>query len=189
MILLLLAMSMNIVLVFILMVVAGIGLHAAAEVDYSGWEKVEINDSLMNSSSTTLYTIMVTPGTTHFSNDTSSGPTTVFKNDGENKSAYGVYIFDNPSGKNLTADVATSFLNDFMAGAGITPVEGSKPAEISDGIFEYGFQGEKVAVVYVLSTNEKVSIVSGFFSTMDDASAGIEKLAMTAASIRFSPVN
>lgn len=70
--------------------------YAAAEFDFTGWEEVEIDDSVTNNSSTTVYTVMVPLGTTHFSNDTPSGHTTAIVNGSEKAAAYGLYIFDNP---------------------------------------------------------------------------------------------
>lgn len=175
-------------IVFLLLIAVCLSVHATAAIDFSSWKEVEIDDSITNNSSTTVYTVMVPPDTTYFSNDTPSGPATIFVNQSDPSLVYAIYIFDNPFGKKLTTDTATSFLHDFMTGADIVPSNESKPIELSDGIVEYGSMGEKAAGVYVLSTDEKVTILSGLYATMDDAMAGIEKLAMVAGTVKTTPI-
>ena len=175
----------KVLFVVLMMVGMAVCMHGAAEINFTGWESVEIDDSLVNNTSTSVYTVMVPPGTTYFSNDTSAGPTTVLVNESDSNSVYGIYVFDNPYGKKLTTDTATIFLDAFMSGAEIIPVEGIKPVEVSDGLVLYGFQGEKAAGVYVLSNDKKVTVLSGFYPTIDAAAAGVENLVMIAGTITF----
>lgn len=175
------------IILILLMVVMAICMHGAAEVDFTGWENVEIDDSLVNSSATTVYTVMVPQGTTYVSNDTESGPMTILTNETNKNQIYAIYVMDNPLGKKLTNETAKFFLDNFMFGANITPLVGLDPVVISDGLVLYGTQGENAAGVYVLSNDEKVTVLTGMYPTMDDANAGIENLAMIAGTITITP--
>ncbi|PKL60267.1 MAG: hypothetical protein CVV33_03565 [Methanomicrobiales archaeon HGW-Methanomicrobiales-4] len=162
-------------------------MHGAAAVDFTGWEKVEIDDSLVNSSLTTVYSVMVPPGTQYTTNDTESGPMTILTNETDKNLVYAIYVIDNPLGEKFTNETAKLFIDNFMIGANITPLEGLDPVVISDGLVLYGTQGENAAGVYILSNNEKVTILTGMYRTMDDANTGIENLAMIAGTIDITP--
>lgn len=175
------------IIVILLMAMMAICMHGAAEVDFSGWEKVEIDDSLVNNSTTTVYTVMVPPGTIHAINDTESGPMTILTNESNKNQIYAIYVMDNTLGKKLSNETARLFLDNFMIGANITPLVGLDPVILSDGIVMYGTQGENAAGVYIISTDEKVTVLTGMYQTMDDANAGIENLAMIASTIDITP--
>lgn len=171
----------------ILLVTIAVVIGGASAIDFTGWKQVEINESLTNSSSTTVYTVMVPPGTTQTTQDSNFGPTTILANETAKNSSYAIYVMDNPTGQKLTNETAKFFLDNFMIGAGITPLA-NEPIVLSDGIAMYGTQGNNTAGVYVLSTDQKVSIIVGFYGTMDDAIAGVENLAMIAGTIEIKPV-
>ena len=131
---------------------------------------------------------MVPPGLTHTSKDSDVGPMTILTNNTEKGSVFAVYVLDNPEKKKLTNETARLYLDNFMQGAGISTLPGVEPAILSDGIMMYGTSGDQTAGVYVLSTDEKVTILTGMYPTMDNATADVENLAMIAATITISPV-
>nr|WP_319537694.1 hypothetical protein [uncultured Methanospirillum sp.] len=178
---------MNKVLTIMLLVFM-IGITGAmADIDFTGWKKIEVNESQVNASSTTTYSVMIPPGITEATQDSGVGPATILTNTTDPSTSYAIYVMDNPFGKQLSNETAKLFLNSFMEGAGITPLE-QDPVTVSDGVMMYGTKGDTTAGIYVFSTDQKVSITSGFYKTMDDASAGVQNLAMIAGTIIINPV-
>ncbi len=172
-------------MVMLLFLIIGIS-GAMAEIDFTGWQKVEVDESLINASSTTVYTVMIPPGMIQNSTDSPVGPMTFVTNETDSTTTFNIYVMDNPTGEMLTNETAKQFLDSFMEGAQITPLAGD-PAIISDGLITYGTQGDNAVGIYLLSTDEKVSIITGFYKNMDEATAGIENLAMIAGTITITP--
>lgn len=157
----------------------------ASALDFSDWEKIDIDDSSINTSSTTQYSVMIPPGITYTGVDSYIGPTTVMTMNDDKNLTYTITIIDNPVDEQLSNETAIEFLDSFMMGANLTPLAGLEPIILSDGIAMYGTQGENAAGVYILSNDEKVTILTGYYQTMDAAVAGIENLAMIAGTIIF----
>lgn len=177
-------MKRGVLTLLLVFMVLGTGVMAA--IDFTGWKQVTVDESSVNSSSTTVYTVMIPPGTTETTKDSGVGPTTFINNDAGALPTYAIYVMDNPIRQKLSTGNAKDFLDNFMIGAGITPLA-ADPVVVSDGVVMYGTMDDKTAGVYVLSTDEKVSIIVGFYKSMDDAVAGIESLAMIAGTVSITP--
>ncbi len=173
----------TIMLIFVMIGITGV----MAEIDFTGWKKIEVDESLVNASSTTTYSVMIPPGITEATQDSGVGPATILTNISDPTTSYAIYVMDNPFGKQLSTGTAKLFLNSFMEGAGITPLE-QDPVTVSDGVMMYGNKGDSAAGIYLFSTDQKITITSGFYKTMNDASAGVENLAMIAGTITINPV-
>lgn len=160
----------------------------AAAIDFTDWKQIEIDESQTNSSSTTVFTVMMPPGYTFSTVDTSSGPITTFVDESDPISLISISIIDNPIHQQLNDANSEEYLDNFMIGANITPSTTSEPIYLNDGgIVNYGTSGEDVAGVYVLSTDEKVIQVAGFYKTAEQATEGVENLAMIAGTIQITP--
>lgn len=173
-------------LLVLLVVLMVLGTGAMAAIDFTGWKQVTVDESSINSSSSTVYTVMIPPGTTEKTKDSSIGPTTFITNNTGSLPTYAIYVMDNPIRQKLSTGNAKDFLDNFMVGAGITPLA-ADPIVVSDGVVMYGTMENNTAGVYVLSTDEKVSIIVGFYSSMGDATAGIDNLAMIAGTVSITP--
>ena len=159
----------------------------AAAIDFTDWQQVEIDESLTNSSSTTVFTVMMPPGYTSSTVDASVGPITTFVNESDSGSLITIIVIDNPIKQQLNDSNSKEYLDNFMLGANITPSTTSEPIYLDDGgILDYGTSGEDVAGVYVLSTDEKVMLVIGFYKSAELATADVENLAMIAGTIQIT---
>jgi hypothetical protein len=155
-------------------------------VDFSGWKEITVDESLVNSSSNTTFTVMLPPGHTNQTIDAPIGPVTSFLNETNKDSIITIVVMDNPIGQKLNDKNSKMYLDNFMLGANVTPIADTEPKFLDDGgIMDYGTNGDETAGVYILSTDEKVIVVTGFYKNMDDASSGIENLAMIAGTIEI----
>jgi hypothetical protein len=153
-------------------------------IEFTDWKQVEVNESDINITSDTFFTVMVPPGYIYNTMDAPIGPVTSFVNASNPNSLITVMIIDNPIGQKLNDKNSKTYLENFLTGANIIPANGVDPQYLNDGgIMTYGTRGDDVAGVYILSTDEKVMIVTGFYSTTEEATAGVEKLALIAATI------
>jgi len=155
-------------------------------VDYSGWNDVTINESPVNSSSTTIFSMKIPPGHSVSIEDTIIGPlTNVFSKTNPN-SRISLVISDNPTGKPLDAAATRQYLDKFMLGAKISLMYGSEPQALSNGgLMVYGTSGSKTLGIYIMSTDKKVIIITGFYNSIQDATSGVETLAMLAGSMQM----
>lgn len=160
---------------------------AVSALDFTNWKDISVDESLVNNSSTTVYTVMSPPGFTNKTIDSPVGPVTTFVNETDPNAVITIWVMDNPIQQMLNDKNSKDFLDKFMLGANITPVPNTEPQYLeTGGIVDYGTSGEEAAGVYVLSTDAKVMIVSGFYKTADDAVAGVENLAMIAGTIQMT---
>ncbi|MDD1730157.1 MAG: hypothetical protein LUQ50_13945 [Methanospirillum sp.] len=160
-------------------------------IDFTGWKQIEVNESLINSTSSTNYTVMVPPGYTNNTIDSPIGVVTSFVNQTDPNSLISIIVIDNEIGEKLNDKNSKLYLDNFMLGANISPINGTEPNYLSDGgIVDYGTSGDEIDGIYILSTDEKVMIVTGMYNNIDSATAGVENLALIAGTISIvSPTN
>ena len=155
-------------------------------IDFTGWKQITVDESLVNKSSNTTFTVMIPPGNTNLTMDAPIGPVTNILNETDKNSVISIWIMDNPINQQLNDKNSKMYLDSFMLGANVTPLQGTEPIYLDDGgIVEYGTSGDEASGVYILSTDEKVILVVGSYKTMDNASAGIENLQMIAGTIQI----
>lgn len=155
-------------------------------IDFTDWKQTSVDESAFNSSSTVNFTVMVPPGYKVETVDSPIGPVTSFLNESDSSATTSIVIINNPIGQKLNDKNSKKYLDGFMQGAKITPIPGTEPQYLEDGgIVDYGTSGDGAGGVYILSTDEKVIIVSGFYKTIDDATAGATNLALIAATVEI----
>jgi hypothetical protein len=157
-------------------------------IDFTNWKEITVDESLVNKSSTTVFTVMAPPGYTNLTIDSPVGPMTTFVNETDPNATLAIYVIDNPIKQQLSEKNSNEYLDNFMLGANITPIPDTEPLALDNGVVDYGTSGENIAGVYVLSTDAKVMIVLGYYTTQDAAKAGIENLAMVAGTIKVAEV-
>jgi len=178
---------MNKVHIMVILGIIALVVSAVSAIDFTNWKQIEVNENLINSSSDTSFTVMVPPGHTNNTIDSQIGPVTSFVNESNPNSTIAIVVINNPIGQKLNDKNSKLYLDNFMLGANITPVKGTEPQYLKDGgIVDYGISGDEFGGVYILSTDEKVMIVSGFYKTVEDATAGTENLAIIAATINIT---
>jgi hypothetical protein len=158
----------------------------ASAIDFTDWKQITVDENLVNSSSDTIFTVMLPPGYVESTMDAPFGTLTSFVNETNPNLVITVGVIDNPIGQQLNDKNSKNYLDNFMLGANITPEPGVEPQYLeSGGIVDYGTFENMVAGVFITSTDEKVIITSGFYPTKDDASAGVETLAMVAGTVQI----
>lgn len=159
--------------------------HASA-IDFTNWKEITVDEQLVNSSSDTIFTVMLPPGYVNTTMDAPFGAVTAFVNETDPNSTISVIVIENPIGQQLNDKNSKDYLDNFLLGANVTPLEGTEPQYLeSGGIVDYGTSDNLVAGVYITSTDEKVIITTGFYSSMDNAIAGVEALAMVAGTVQM----
>lgn len=159
-------------------------------IDFTNWKQIEVNESQINSTSDTVFTVMMPPGTTNNTMDSPIGPVTSFVNQTDPNSIVAITVLKNQVGQKLDDKNSKFFLDNYMLGANLTPINGTEPKYLNDGgILDYGTNGNEVDGVYILSTDEKVMIVTGMYKDMDSATAGVENLALIAGTISIVTPN
>jgi len=155
-------------------------------IDYSGWKEVTVNETPMNHSSNTVYSMKIPPGNSILIENTNIGPLTNVFNKNNPGSRISIVVSNNPTGKKLDSTASRQFLDKFMLGAKISLIYGDQPQFLSNGgVMVYGTSGDKTLGIYILSTDKKIIIVTGFYDSMQDAKAGVETLGMLAGSIQM----
>ena len=157
----------------------------SATIDFTNWKEVKVDESLTNKTSTTVYTVMVPPGYTNVSVDSPSGPYVMLGNETDVNATILVVVSDNPVGQQLSEKNSNGYLDSIMRSANITPIEGSEPISLENGVVDYGTIGENFAGVYLLSNDTKLMVTIGFYKDNAAATAGIENLAMVANTIQI----
>jgi hypothetical protein len=166
------------ILVFMVMAVV-------SAVDLYDWKQITVDNSVVNNSSDVSFTVMMPPGNTNKTVDTPVGPITNFVNKTDS-SVITIVIIPNPLGKQLNNDNYKDCIDNLMKSLNVTPIEGQEPKFLEDGsMVDYVMRGNETIGVYVLSTDEKISIVSGFRRSLDDAVAGTENLGKIAGTIQI----
>ena len=156
--------------------------------DFTGWKQIQVDEILINQTSGTSYTVMIPPGFTNKTEDSIAGPMTTIVNASDPHSLLSIVVADNPAGAKFNDTYAKVYLDNFMSGANMTPIEGYEPEYIDEGcIMNYGSHGDEVGGAYIRSTDEKVIIVSGFYKTINDAIAGSQNFALVAGTIELIP--
>lgn len=171
-------------LLILIVVLLMMGKGVVADIDFIGWKQVDIDESSVNSSSTTVYSVMIPAKTTTTTIDSNIGPTTIIKKGSESRPSYEIYILDNPKGKKLSESDAKDYLNNFMRGVNIMPFT-IDPIVVSDNVVQYGSIGDNIVGIYILSTDQKISFIIGIYETMEIATSDIANIAMIAGSISF----
>jgi hypothetical protein len=155
--------------------------------DITGGKSITVDESKFNTSSNTIYTVMLPPGFVNLTKDDPIGPITTFTNETDANSVITIVVIDNPTKQQFNDKNSKDFLNNFMIGGNATPISGSEPTYLQNGgIINYGTNGDETVGVYVLSTDEKVIIVTGLYKNLDDALAGSENLGTIAGSIQIT---
>lgn len=156
-------------------------------IDYTGWKEVSVNEAPINSTSSTVYSVKIPPGNSIRMDDTSIGPITYVFNPGDSKSRISIVISNNQAGHILDPTASRQYLDKFMLGAKISQIYGDQPQFLSNGgVMVYGTSGDKTLGIYIMSTEKKVIIVTGFYRSLQDAKAGVETLGMIAGSIQMA---
>ena len=158
----------------------------ASAVDFSGWKQIEVDESLVNSSSVTVFSVMLPPGYSNQTIDAPTGAVTNFINETNPNTIISIMVIENTINEQLNDNNSKDLMDSFMTRAGITPLEGTEPLYLEDGgIVEYGTTDSLIAGVYISSTDENVILTTGFYNTQDDAIAGMENLALVASTIEI----
>jgi|GEM_PF-2834916 len=156
-------------------------------IDYSAWKDVTVNETPMNHTSSTVYSMKIPPGNSILIEDTNVGPLTNVFNKNNPGSHISIVISNNPAGHKLDSAASRQFLDKFMLGAKISLIYGDQPQYLSNGgVMVYGTSGDKTLGIYVMSTDKKIIIVTGFYDSLQDAKAGVETLGMLAGSIQMA---
>jgi hypothetical protein len=160
-------------------------IYPVSAIDYTSWKEVTVNEAPMNSSSNTIYSMRIPPGNSVLLKDTIIGPITDVFNKNNPGSRITIVIRDNQAGKQFDTGASRQYLDKFMLGAKISQVYGSEPQVLSNGgVMAYGASGDKVLGIYIMSTDRKVIIVTGYYKSIQDAKNGVETLGMLAGSIQ-----
>jgi hypothetical protein len=156
-------------------------------IDYTGWKDVSVNEAPINSTSNTVYSLKIPPGNSIRMDDTSIGPITNVFNPNDSKSRTSIVVSNNQAGHKLDSAASRQYLEKFMLGAKISQMYSDQPQFLSNGgVMVYGTSGDKTLGIYIMSTDKKVIIVTGFYKSSQDAKAGVETLGMIAGSIQMA---
>jgi len=156
-------------------------------IDYSTWKDVTVNETPINHSSNTVFSLKIPPGDSILIEDTDIGPLTNVFNKNNPDPHISIVISDNPNGQKLDSTASRIYLDKFMLGAKISLIYGDQPQYMSNGgVMVYGTSGDKTLGIYVMSTDEKIITVTGFYNSLQDAKADVETLGMLAGSIQIA---